>query len=621
MNGFFSELRRRNVVRVAGVYAVVGWLVAQAAALLESSLGLPGWFDGAIVAALLLGFPVALVLAWAFELTPEGVKLTANVLEGESIAPKTGRKLDYAILGGVALVAVMFIYDRVTPEKPAADKSGTAATVPLNSGADAPAAPEPISAASIAVLPFADMSAAADQQFFSDGMAEEILNSLARVNGLKVASRTSSFQFRDASKGVPAIAGDLGVRHILEGSVRKSGDTIRVTAQLIDAETDAHLWSETFDRRLSAENIFAIQSEIAGAILEALKPRIGLDIARDAPVSSVRTSNVEAYELFLKARALYQSRRDLGEADHLLEQALAIDPKFADALAIRAGIHQFGGEYGARLGDERAARARGQRFAAEALEIDPQNADALAILGLSRLYDRIADTASGGYPEIFADFARALEIEPANANALNWVGIAHAFLGEHDKAAEVHRRCIAADPALAACRTNLVMELMALGRLEESEAELDAALAHGAFASGPGQLILLASFKRRDAFLALAPTLPALRGYRALGRLYMALAEPGGDDRALAAELKAVLAQNEATVRAGVLLVALGDYDVRPVITVQWGRLFADYRRSPAFKRFMRETGADQYWLAHGFPPQCKPIAAKDGGNADFACE
>lgn len=558
---------------------------------------------------------MALILAWAFEVTPEGVKLTAPA--DAALAPSKPNRLDYAILGGVALVAALFAYDRLSPEKASRHEIGAAQEDAEEDLSAQPASqPEPIPAASIAVLPFADMSAGADQEYFSDGMAEEILNSLARVKGLKVASRTSAFQFRGTSKGVPAIAEDLGVRHILEGSVRKSGDAIRVTAQLIDAETDAHLWSETFDRRLTAENIFAIQSEIAGAILEALKPRIGAGIASPAPAASARTNKVEAYELFLKARALFQSRRDLGEADHLLEQALAIDPNFADALAIRAGIHQFGGEYGARFGDERAARASGKRFAEAALTIDPDNANALAILALSRLYDRIADDASGGYPEIFADFARALEIDPANANALNWVGIAHAFLGQHEKAADVHRRCIAADPALAACRTNLVMELMALGRFEESEAVLDAALAEGAFASGPGQLILLASFKRRDAFLALAPTLPALRGYRALDRLYAALAAPGGDDRALAAELKSVFAQNEATVRASALLVALGDYSQRLVITTQWGPLFTDYRRSPEFKQFMREAGVDRYWRAHGFPPQCKAV-----GKDDFECE
>ncbi len=392
------------------------------------------------------------------------------------------------------------------------------------------------------------MSPEKDQEYFSDGVAEEILNVLARVDGLKVASRTSSFQFRNSERGVPAIASELGVRHVLEGSVRKAGDTVRITAQLIDAETDAHLWSETFDRTLTAENVFAIQDEIANAILAALRERIGGAIAAAAPASPVRTSDVEAYELFLKARALFQSRRNLGEADVLLEEALAIDPKFADALAIRAAIHQFGGEYGARFEDERGERARGREFAAEALKIAPDNSLAIAITALSHLYDRIEGYGNEDYEKIFAAFDRALEIEPKNANALNWLGIAHNYLGEHEKAALAHRRCIEVDPALAACRSNLVMELLAQGERDEAAAVLDAAIDTGAFAVGPGQMILFADMKRRDAFLLLSLNVPALRGLHKFGALYDALSDPAGDDRALAAEVRALIKENEGSL-------------------------------------------------------------------------
>jgi hypothetical protein len=219
---FLAQLRRRNVFRVAGVYAVAGWLLAQAATLLETSLGLPPWFDGVIVAGLLIGFPVALILAWAFELTPEGVMLTADAPEEERAATQF-RRLDYAILVGVALVATLFVADRFLPQREAAASSV------LDAGAaqvEAPAEPGPAPpgradakigappAASIGVLPFADLSAEMDQQYFADGVSEEILNVLARVAGLKVASRTSSFQFRSSGLGVPAIAQELGVRHV-----------------------------------------------------------------------------------------------------------------------------------------------------------------------------------------------------------------------------------------------------------------------------------------------------------------------------------------------------------------------------------------------------------------------
>jgi len=619
----FEELKRRNVFRVAGVYAVVGWLLAQAAIVLETTLKLPDWFDSAIVAALLIGFPVAMILAWAFEMMPEGVRLAANMMAEESITAKTGRKLDYAILGGLALVGAMIVADRLNPAPvvtpPSADPQSVGKQAPQPEGSSASAAggakiAPP--AASIAVLPFTDMSPSKDQGYFSDGVAEEILNVLARVDGLKVASRTSSFQFRNSERGVPAIAGELGVRHVLEGSVRKSGEAIRVTAQLIDAETDAHLWSETFDRTLTAENVFAIQDEIAGAIVSALHENIGGAIAASAPASSVRTSDVEAYELFLKARALFQSRRNLGEADELLVEALAFDPKFADAFAIRAAIHQFGGEYGARFEDERGERAKGREFAAEALKIAPDNSLALAITALSLLYDRIEGYGNEDYAKIFATFDKALAIEPKNANALNWLGIAHNYLGRHDQAALVHRRCIEVDPALAACRSNLVVELLSQGKRAEAEAALDAAIEVGAFAVGPGQMLLLADLKRRDAFLLLSLNVPALRGFHKFDALYDALSDPAGDDRELAAELKSLIAENGGSLRVNSLLNALGDYETPTLVAIHWLDALTGYRRSPEFKAHMRASGAYDYWRKHGFPPQCKPV-----GKDDFACE
>ena len=210
-----------------------------------------------MVSALLLGFPIALILAWAFELTPEGVKRTIDVPPGDGAAPQL-RKTDYAVLAGVALVAALFIAERLLPPPfSAAQRSGVDPTAAQATGGAKPQSAQvsigaaqggPPSAASIAILPFADLSPDGDQQHFSDGVAEEILTVLARIDGLKVASRTSSFQFRSTAPGVPTIARELGVRHILEGSVRKAGDAIRITAQLIDAETDAHLWSEIFDR-------------------------------------------------------------------------------------------------------------------------------------------------------------------------------------------------------------------------------------------------------------------------------------------------------------------------------------------------------------------------------------
>ena len=330
------------------------------------------------------------------------------------------------------------------------------------------------------MLPFADLSAEKDQQYFSDGIAEEILNVLARIDGLKVASRTSAFQFRSAAAGIPAIAGELGVRHVLEGSVRKAGNRVRITAQLIDASTDEHLWSETFDRTLTAEDLFAIQDEIAAATVAALRTKLGGAMAESAPAAPVRTTKVEAYELFLEARALFQARRDLGAADGLLARAIEIDPKFADALAIRAGIHQFGGEYGAKLGDERAARAEGRVFAEQALAIDEKNSLAIAVSALSHLYDHIEGIGEEDFDKIFAGLERALALDPKDSNALNWLGIANSFVGKHKKAVEIFKRCVEVDPMIAACRSNLAMGYLSLGRLDAASAVVDASLDAGA---------------------------------------------------------------------------------------------------------------------------------------------
>jgi adenylate cyclase len=621
-----AELRRRNVIRVAGVYAVVGWLVAQVATVLETSLGLPSWFDGVIVAALLLGLPLALILAWAFELTPEGMRLTASLPEAEVRAQKS-RKVDYAILAGVALVAVLFIVERVMPPpaiaaRPADDGSGAAADASgansqTRDGSSALATPTgPPPAASIAVLPFADLSAEKDQQYFSDGIAEEILNVLARIDGLKVASRTSAFQFRSATAGIPAIAKELGVRHVLEGSVRKAGNRVRITAQLIDASTDEHLWSETFDRTLTAEDLFAIQDEIAAATVAALRTKLGGAMAESAPAAPVRTTKVEAYELFLEARAFFQARRDLGAADGLLARAIEIDPQFADALAIRAGIHQFGGEYGAKLGDERAARAEGRAFAEQALAIDEKNSLAIAVSALSHLYDRIEGIGEEDYDNIFAGLERALALDPKDSNALNWLGIANSFVGNHQKAVEIFRRCVEVDPLIAACRSNLAMGYLSLGRLDAANAVVDASLDAGAISVSPGMLAALVDLKRRDAFLFQAVNSPALRGWRKFGALYDAISRPGEDHRALAVELKAFFDDTEASMRAYSLLNAIGDYERPMLLTYHWIPAMRAYRRSPEFKAHMTASGLPDYWRKHGFPPQCKA-----DGNDDFECD
>ena len=324
IDSFFSELKRRNVFRVAGMYAVVGWILAQIATTLEESLDLPAWFDASIVALLLLGLPITLIFAWAFELTPDGVVKTEVVPEGESITDDTGRRLDYAIVAGLVTLGLIMGWQQIA-QGPTRNAENTV-TLAESSRADAKGR----RATSMAVLPFADLSPDGDQEYFSDGIAEEILNVLVGVDGLDMVSRTSSFQFKGRDLGTRDIAATLGVRHIVEGSVRKSGGTIRVTAQLNDADADTHLWSETYDRPLDAENLFKIQDDIANSIVSALRETLGLMELEEITVMAT-TKNLSAYEQHLRARPLYQNRVDLGLVIELLQQAVAQDPSFAKA--------------------------------------------------------------------------------------------------------------------------------------------------------------------------------------------------------------------------------------------------------------------------------------------------
>ena len=315
MSSLWGELNRRNVVRVALAYIIVAWLLLQVSDTLVPALHLPEWFNSGVALLLILGFPIAILFAWAFEMTPEGLKKEAEVDRSESITRVTGRKLDFVIIAVLACAVLFFVYDKfgTSPEGPA-EQSETVAGAPTK--------------ASIAVLPFVNMSGDASNEYFSDGLSEELLNLLAKVPEMHVAARTSSFSFKDQPDvAIAEIARELNVANVLEGSVRKSGTQIRITAQLIDAETGYHLWSKTYDREL--ENIFITQDEIAAQVTDALK----VTLLGEAPSS--RETNPEAYELFLQAQYIsHQDNQDAYQrAIGLYEQALAIDPDYAPAWA------------------------------------------------------------------------------------------------------------------------------------------------------------------------------------------------------------------------------------------------------------------------------------------------
>jgi len=315
----FAELKRRNVVRVGIAYAVIGWFLAQIAEFAFENFGAPEWVLKSVVVVLLLGLPLALFFAWAFEITPEGVKREKDVDRSQSITPSTGRKLDFVIIGALVLALAYFVWER---QSETVQVALVEQAVPEHTGPDS---------RSIAVLPFVNMSSDEEQEWFSDGLTEELLNALARTPDLLVAARTSSFKYKNSAEDVPTIAKALGVAHILEGSVRRDRDHLRVTAQLIRASDGFHLWSQNYDRR--PEDVIRLQEEVATEIAIALKT--AMDPVALARMMSSGTASVPAFNAYLRGLAYGASSVSAGDAYGFLgareafEQAVELDPGFA----------------------------------------------------------------------------------------------------------------------------------------------------------------------------------------------------------------------------------------------------------------------------------------------------
>ena len=608
--GFFAELKRRNVIRVAGVYIIVGWLLVQVATALEESIGLPAWFDGLIVALLLIGLPVALIFAWAFELTPEGVVRTEAVAEGESITSETGRRLDYALAFAIVALVFVIVWQQST-------RTDTPVAAPA---AETFAAGEPSPApldASVAVLPFTDMSAEGDQGYFSDGLTEEILNLLVRADAIEVVSRTSSFQFKNTTLGIPDIAAELNVRHIVEGSVRKSGNTIRVTAQLIDAVTDRHLWSDTYDRPLTVENLFEIQDDVANSIFEALGEELG--ILEEVELRAKRTTDdVDAYALFLRARILYQARRDLNLVDEMLAQAVDMDPDFAEAWAYRAPTQQLMYSYGYSDLPQEQLNTLGLDFARRALALDPDNATALATVPFIQMQQATWDHADHDWADIIAGFTRAVAADPRNASALIWRGIAFAWLGQMERSLEDFRTCVRYEPHYVPCLDNLHWYLADMGRDEEALQVLLGAMNVGAAKILFSNLTMLARSGNELMFKAVTNNVLALRDWRHHDQLYQAFRNLDADHRELVQSITEFHAANpdRSPDFINPTIMALGGVPTQPTVIGLWSPSGRNYRQTPHFKDFLRKSGLYDFFQQEEWPAACRPI-----GTDDFECD
>jgi TolB-like protein len=420
------------VFRVGIAYVLAAWVLLQIVDFSLEVIAAPDWILQVFVMAALVAFPVFLIFAWVFEMTPEGIKRESEIDRSQSTTPHTGRKLDRAIIAFLTLAVVILLVDKfidpqrqetvTSPSPSIAEVEAIAATE-----ADAPVEEPALSnGRSVAVLPFVNMSADAEQEYFSDGISEELLNVLARVEGLRVPSRTSSFTFKGSDKKVTEIGRELKVDHVLEGSVRKSGNRIRVTAQLIDVNSDTHLWSETYTREL--DDIFTVQDEIAQAIVGALKVTLSVDEKQS--LSNHSTTNVEAYNKYLLGRHLWNQRSGplLLSATTSLIEAVEIDPEYDQAWAALADAYALIPEY--RVGSIEEFVPKGIEAADRALAINPDSARALT----ARAYIRFMFEYD--YQGAMADFQRAIELEPGYATARQWYGELLAVLRRTDEALE-----------------------------------------------------------------------------------------------------------------------------------------------------------------------------------------
>ena len=478
-----AELKRRNVFRVATFYLVAGWVLLQAGDLLFGALGVPHWSLKLLLGLLVLGFPIALVLSWVYELTPEGVKRANEVDRDASIVGRTATRLDKLIVVLLVVAIGLLVAERVGSRREDREAAPSTTAARATSQASSATGDRPASGAtpvSIAVLPFLNLSEDKSNEYFSDGLSEELLNVLANVPGLRVIARTSSFAYKGKDVKISDVARELNVDHVLEGSVRKSGNRVRITTQLIRAVDSSHLWSENYDRNL--DDIFAVQDEISKEVVDALKVKL---LARPAqPLEAGGTRDPAAYEAFLLGRY----KRDLGTSETTLREALAAfneairrDPEYAQAWAAKAGAISALASNAYIPYDQGFEQVR--QAAEHALELAPNLAEAHIAVGFVR------SILGNEVRTPFASFERALELNPGSETVQRLFSNYASSLGRHEAAMAAAQKSVTLDPISPAAHLNLSGILFGARRYAESEAAARRGLAlQPDRASGPGAL-------------------------------------------------------------------------------------------------------------------------------------
>jgi len=442
---FFAELKRRNVYKVAVAYAVVGWLIAQIATQIFPFLEIPDWIVRLVIVLIAIGFPIALIIAWAFEATPEGIKRTEDVDLAASARQPRKYTWIFVVIVGAALSVGLFFIGRYTGR-----------TTTSAAGTELPAK-------SIAVLPFESLSEDKSNAYFAEGVQDEILTRLAKVADLKVISRTSTQHFKSAPDNLPQIAKQLGVTNILEGSVQKANDQVRVNVQLINALTDAHLWAETYDRKLT--DIFAVESDIAKTIADTLQAK--LTGSEKIAIAKKPTENPEAYELYLKGRFFWNKRTaaDLRKSIEYFNQAIAKDPGYAQAYAALAQSWKLLPAFNGGAPNDCFPQA--EAAARKALALDDTSSTAHAALA------SLKGLNGFDYPGAIAEYERTLQLNPNDATARQWfANDALANIGQTEREIAELKRAVELDPLSLVINSNLGVAYIHAGRLDEAIAQL-----------------------------------------------------------------------------------------------------------------------------------------------------
>jgi TolB-like protein/Tfp pilus assembly protein PilF len=476
MASVWGELKRRNVVKVAVAYAIVGWVLVEITSTVLPTFEAPLWVLQTITFVIILGFPLALILSWAYEITPEGIKLERDVAAGESITHVTGRKLDFAIIGALVLALGFVVYNYVLQD--GADESPEVAVV------------EPEQAVlpnSVAVIPFENMSVDPEEAFYAAGIHEEILNQLVKLSALNVIARTSMQQYANTEKSIPEIARELNVETVMEGSVRYSGGRIRITVQLNDGVTGAHLWSETYT--LDFDDIFEIESDVAMNVANAVGAEFSLE--EQLSIEEIPTDSPEAYALYLKSLTPSGGLTDL-------ERALELDPNFALAHAQKALRHATRLSYSFDVDTVESERIA-LESAEKALELDPNLGIAyMALANVHEVYwrwgqareafelayelspnDPSVVNAYGRFKRSSRDYsnairvgARATKLDPLNTTQMNQLGIAYRYSGDSEAAAQIYRQMIVLNPMSITAHTHLGVAEATNGNYDEAVSNL-----------------------------------------------------------------------------------------------------------------------------------------------------